>query len=182
MLPLYPAIQASEGFPVTPSDSLDIFNDPGNKIGVPHVFLHNRSAGGDVRVMPAGQRVPPIITLTGTSGTANITIKGVNYLVTFSASLATTATNFVTTHAAALERVNVVVKNITGAELRFTGAAGVLTIANVSGDLSGTVATSATPITIYIPQGAMHPMPVSQVYATTPVPPTNLTGEFGGNH
>lgn len=178
---LFPALQGSEGFDITPSDTLDVFSDPNNKVGVRHIYVHNRSAGGEVRVMPAGQRVPPIITLTGTSGTANITIKGVNYLATFNSSLATTATNFVTSHAAALAKVGVVVTNITGAELRFTGPIGTLAIANVTGDLSGTVASSATPITVYIPQGGVFPLPVSRVYNTTPTPPAELEGLFGGS-
>lgn len=38
------------------------------------------------------------ITITGTSGTANIPINGVNYLATFDTDLTTTAANFVTTH------------------------------------------------------------------------------------
>jgi hypothetical protein len=178
---LFPSLQGSEGFAITASDTLDIFNDPGNLTGVSHVFLHNRSAGGDVRVMPAGQRVPPVITLTGTAGTANITIKGIAYLVTFNTSLTQTAIDFVTVNAAALRKVDVTVVNITGAVLRFTGPAGILTIANATGDLSGTVATTATPITVYIPQGAVFPEAVSRVYLTSPAPPTNLVGLFGGS-
>lgn len=181
MQSLYPALQGSEGFALTPSDTLKIFNDPGNKIGVNHVFVHNRSAGGEIRVMPAGQRVPPIITLTGTSGTANIVIKGVSYLVTFNTSLSQTAADFETTHAAALQKVGVTVVNITGAELRFTGQAGILAISNATGDLSGTVSTAPTPITIYLNQGDVFPEAVSQVYATSPVPPANLVGLFGGS-
>jgi len=88
------------------------------------------------------------ITLTGTSGTANVTLEGVDYLSTFLTDLTTTADNFVTAHAAAiLATSNSVV----------TAAAGVLTfetpdedyelpsIANVTTDLDGTVSgTTAT--------------------------------------
>jgi hypothetical protein len=178
---LFPSLQGSEGFAITASDTLPVFNDPNNKVGVRHVFVHNRSAGGEVRVMPAGQRIPPIITLTGTSGTANILIKNVNYLVTFNTSLSQTAADFVTVNAAALRTAGVTVVNITGAELRFTGTAGILAISNATGDLSGTVATAPTPITIYINQGDVFPEAISQIYATSPVPPTNLVGLFGGS-
>lgn len=177
---LFPSLQASEGFNLTPSDTLDVFDDPRNKTGVRHVFVHNRSAGGEVRVMPAGQRIPPIITLTGTSGTANIRIKGVDYLVTFNTSLSQTAADFVTAHSAKLTAAGVTVSNITGAELRFLNA-GVLSITNATGNLSGTITSSATPITVYIAQGAVCPVAVSRVYATSPVPPTNLEGLFGGS-
>src|SRR5699024_4611176 len=40
------------------------------------------------------------VTVTGTSGAANITIDGTDYLARFGTDLATTAANFVTTHAA----------------------------------------------------------------------------------
>jgi len=42
------------------------------------------------------------VTLTGTSGTANISVGGTAYLATFATSLTQTATNFVTAHAAAI--------------------------------------------------------------------------------
>lgn len=176
----FPSLQSAEGFAITASDTLDVFSDPNNKTGVSSIFLHNRSAAGDVRVMPAGQRIPPIITLTGTSGTANILIKNVNYLVTFNTSLTQTAIDFVTTQAAALQKAGVTVTNITGAELRFLDA-GILAINNATGDLAGTVSTTRTPITIYLNQGDVYPMAISRVYATSPVPPTNLVGQFGGS-
>ena len=83
------------------------------------------------------------VTLTGTSGTANITIDSVDYLATFDTDLTTTADNFVTTHAADI---------LAAHGLTVTAAAGVLTftgltegfeapsVDNVSGDLDGTVA------------------------------------------
>lgn len=90
-------------------------------------------------------------TLTGTGGTANIPINGVNYLATFATSLAVTATNFVATHGAAL-----LLRGITATA---TGVTVVLTatipgqpflstvIVNVSGDLAGSVVqtTANTP-------------------------------------
>jgi hypothetical protein len=174
---VYPSLQGNAGFPITASDTVDIKDDFGNKEEITAVYVHNRSAGGEVRVMPAAQKVPPAITLSGTSGTANITVNGTAYLATFSASLTATAAAFVTTHRAALEARGFSVTS-NGAEVRFKGT-GAPTIANVTGDLTGTV-LSRSPITIYIPQGGTSEMLVSRVYATSPVPPTDLTAYHGG--
>ena len=84
------------------------------------------------------------LTLTGTSGTANVDVDGVNYLATFNTSLTQTADDFVTTHAAALAAVGVTVTADTGV-LTFSGLTTVIdaiTITNASGDLAGTLATS----------------------------------------
>ena len=87
------------------------------------------------------------ITLTGTSGTANITVNGVNYLSTFNVSLTTTADDFVTAHAATI---------LSASGWTVTANAGVLTftkdtatdtapsIANATTDLDGTVVTTPT--------------------------------------
>lgn len=84
------------------------------------------------------------VTVTGTSGTANITFAGVNYLATFDTDLTTTAANFVTTHAAALALRGITITSAV-AVISFTSSiAGqpfaAPTIANVSGDLAGSVA------------------------------------------
>lgn len=84
------------------------------------------------------------VTVTGTGGTANINVNGVNYLATFDTDLTTTAANFVTTHAAALLLRGIIVTSAV-AVISFTSAiAGqpfaAPTIANVSGDLAGSVA------------------------------------------
>ena len=82
------------------------------------------------------------VTLTGTSGTANITVGGVNYLATFTTNLNTSATNFVTSHAAALLALGITVTANTGV-LTFVAATATfptITRTNVSGDLSGTIA------------------------------------------
>jgi len=80
------------------------------------------------------------ITLTGTTGTANINIGGVDYLATFSGNLTTTASNFVTTHAASiLSATGLVVTSIvdiiilTGSYTTFHTTL----VVNVSGDLVG---------------------------------------------
>lgn len=167
----------TEGFTVTPSDTVDVASDPNNPKGVKSVVLHNVSAGATVRVMPANQTAQPGLTLTGTSGTANITIHSVNYLATFDTSLTVTASNFVTTHSVALNALGIYVRS-TGAVLVFSGATGGgVTIANVSGDLSGT-ALAATPITIYITQGGTSEISVRRVYNTLPAPPANLVAYY----
>ena len=84
-----------------------------------------------------------VVTLTGTSGTANITVGGVNYLATFTTNLTTSANNFVTSHAAALLALGITVTANSGA-LTFVAATETFpTIArtNVSGDLSATIAS-----------------------------------------
>lgn len=164
---------ANRGFAITPSDTVSIKDDPNNVYGLSEVYLHNVSAGATVRVLPASAAVIQGVTLTGSSGTANVTVNGVNYLATFSSALATTAANFVTAHQAALARLNIKVTNV-GAQLRFTGSATV-SVTNLTGDLAGT-ALAATPITIYIPQGGTSLISVKQVFNTTPTPPANLVG------
>jgi len=104
------------------------------------------------------------VTITGTSGTANVSVGGTDYLATFATSPTVTATNFVTAHAAALAAEGVVV----------TSAAAVLTfvdedvnaptvgIENVSGNLAGTVA-EGVPVTGDVAGGCQT------VYSTTVV-------------
>lgn len=78
------------------------------------------------------------ITLSGTSGTANINIDGTNYLATFSTNLTTTAANFVTTHGATLSGLGITVTAATGVlTFTYTGTQRILTIANASGNLYG---------------------------------------------
>lgn len=85
-------------------------------------------------------------TLTGTSGTANIAIDGINYLATFTTNLTTSAANFVTSHAAALAIRGITVTS-SGADVILTAAVKGRPItstapANVSGDLAGTKANT----------------------------------------
>lgn len=165
----------NDGFAITASDSADIKDDLGNLVGAESVFIHNPAAGGTVRIMPAATNVVTGYTLTGSSGTANITINGTAYLATYASSLTVTATNFVTSHKLALKTLGIIVTS-NGAQLRFKGAVGgTFAIANVSGDLSGT-ALAATPITIYIAQGATSLIAAKRVYASTPTPPTGIIG------
>jgi hypothetical protein len=86
------------------------------------------------------------VTLTGTSGTANINIGGTNYLATFNTSLTVTADDFRTTHAAAiLSAKGVVVTDNDAGVLTFTAnVSGISfttpTVTNATGNLAGTVA------------------------------------------
>ena len=88
------------------------------------------------------------VTLTGTSGTANVNINGVDYLATFDTDLTTTAANFVTSHAATiLAREGKLVVTSSGADVIITaGVAGMAqqdpTVANVSGNLAGSNANT----------------------------------------
>ena len=84
------------------------------------------------------------LTLTGTSGTANVDVDGVDYLATFATSLTVTANNFVTAHAAALLVEGIVVTADAGV-LTFEGlkaTVDAITITNATTDLAGTLAAS----------------------------------------
>lgn len=91
------------------------------------------------------------LTLSGTSGTANIPINGVNYLATFATSLTVTATNFVTAHAATIlaRHGKCVVTSGAGTIIVTSGLPGMNVLVgaavNVTGDLasSGVAATTA---------------------------------------
>lgn len=95
------------------------------------------------------------VTLTGTSGSANITLAGgLTKLATFVADLTTTATNFVTAHAAAYALVNITLTS-DGADLIFTSSvAGTYfaqpVIVNATGDLDGTVTESTEQIPVLV--------------------------------
>lgn len=88
------------------------------------------------------------VTLTqgtpGAPGTATITIDGTTYLATFDTDLPTTADNFVTAHAAAIYANHSMIVTANAGVLTFSAINADFvepTIANVSGDLAGTVGT-----------------------------------------
>ena len=90
------------------------------------------------------------LTLTGTSGSANINILGVNYLATFSVNLTTTANNFVTLYQATLLALGIQVFANSGV-LKFGKKSDLvggsvdlsaITITNVVANLSGTFSTT----------------------------------------
>jgi len=85
------------------------------------------------------------VTLTGTAGTANVTVGGTAYLATFDTDIATTSAAFVTAHAAALALRGITLTGTT--TLIFTSAVPgqpipTPTIANVTGNLDGTNAAT----------------------------------------
>ena len=95
------------------------------------------------------------VTLSGTSGTANINVAGVDYLCTFDTDLYTTANNWVTDNYATLRALS---PRITphalgsGADGRIricsistnSATLDAVTITNLSGDLNGTIANEFT--------------------------------------
>ena len=92
--------------------------------------------------VPSGNATQAV-TLTGVSGTANVLVNGVAYLATFATSLAVTATNFVTAHAAAILAATGSVVTAAAGVLTFADSATgfpTITVANVTTDLAGTVA------------------------------------------
>lgn len=99
---------------------------------------------GTLVLLKLQARQRELITLTGTSGTANVTaIGGLTKLATFATSLTVTATNFVTSHAAAYLAVGVVVTANAGLLYFESSAVGTAitapVITNVSGNLAGTI-------------------------------------------
>lgn len=85
------------------------------------------------------------ITLTGTSGTANINIGGVDYLATFATDLSTTRANFVTANAAAIATQTGGTLTGTGTTITLVApSAGypTITVANVTTNLAGTISTA----------------------------------------
>jgi hypothetical protein len=85
------------------------------------------------------------VTLTGTSGTANINIGGTNYLATFNTDLTTTGSDFVTASAATILAAKGVVVTAALGVLTFKANIGGVsfvtpTIINATGNLAGTVA------------------------------------------
>lgn len=82
------------------------------------------------------------VTLTGTSGTANITIGGVEYLATFDTDLTTTAAAFVTDHASDILTATGAVVTSALAVITITDSAigfPTVSIANATTNLAGTV-------------------------------------------
>ena len=91
------------------------------------------------------------ITLSGTGGTANINVNGINYLATFTTNLFTTAQNWVTANQAAMNALGINVFALgSGADgrIRFSRSTNLIldtiTITNVSGTLNGTIANPFT--------------------------------------
>nr|MCH9664263.1 hypothetical protein [Gammaproteobacteria bacterium] len=86
------------------------------------------------------------LTLTGTSGTANVNVAGTDYIATFATDLTTTATNFVAAHAATILSASNVTVTANGAVLTFAyalpNAPTTLSITGASGNLEGNLAAA----------------------------------------
>jgi hypothetical protein len=90
------------------------------------------------------------VTLTGSSGTADITVGGDTYVATYSSSLTQTAGNFVTANAAAILADHGLVLTSDGAALIFVGSTEDVTTAaididNATGNLNGVITTAVLP-------------------------------------
>lgn len=134
------------------------------KTGVADTFMGNGVTGLWTKIIddfgagtiPSAQRVTmsnaavaqvQTVTLTGTSGTCNVAIMGVNYLATFASSLTQTAADFVTTHAAALLLRDIVATSASDQIISTSAIAGVSngtsTVSSaISGNLTGSVAAT----------------------------------------
>lgn len=83
------------------------------------------------------------LTLSGTTGTANVTVAGEAYLATYATSLTVTADDFVTAHAADLLSDHGITVTANAGVLTFAGGSDafpVISIANATGTLNGTLA------------------------------------------
>jgi predicted RecA/RadA family phage recombinase len=115
----------------------------GDDLGATAVAKGDKIYYADDELTPITKQIDTV-TLTGTSGTANVTgAGGLTKLATFGDDLTDTAADFVTSHAAAYDAVGIVV-TAEDATLIFTAkTAGTgfvhPAIANATGDLAGTV-------------------------------------------
>jgi hypothetical protein len=117
----------------------------------------NYTANDHISAAVANVKQKEIVSLTGTSGTANITgTAGLTKLVTFATAgtqdLAQTAADFVTSHAAAYDALGIAVTAATTTIVFEAKVAGVPftapTITNVTPDLAGTVAHTTPNVTL----------------------------------
>ncbi|MHA2403713.1 MAG: hypothetical protein ACXADH_12030 [Candidatus Kariarchaeaceae archaeon] len=145
----------------TPITNVQVVPNPDTLIGTVDVAVDSTVVQGtgtdfwgkvaprDFLVGTLGTEQDEEITLTGTSGTANVNVDGVDYLATFNTTLAQTATDFVTTHAAALLAAGITVTAPGAGVLQFVAViAGIpftlLQAVNVAPDLASTVVTTNT--------------------------------------
>lgn len=125
----------------------------------------NKVAEGTTSYMEFNIAFGLSITLSGTSGTANVSFDGgtTNFLATFNTDLFTTASDFVATHEAALNAINIRIFALgSGADGRLRYCApeatlNAMTITNVSGDLSGAIANEFTGSTTAVPDHILIP-------------------------
>jgi hypothetical protein len=110
------------------------------------------------------------LTLTGTSGTGNINVDGVDYLATFNTDLTTTASDFVTAHASVLAGLfRGLVVTSSGADLIFVssdpGQAHTITFTNVTLTLAGSIVeTNANVSAFGLAAGKAHAVASNMFY------------------
>lgn len=121
------------------------------------------------------------ITVTGTSGTANVAVAGgLTKLATWNTSLTQTCADFKTAHAAAYLAVGLVLTS-SGETIILTSVLlgqefDAPTITNVSGDLAGTVAHTTPPASILVFSKRRSLIPTERVIVTC----ANTTGDLNG--
>lgn len=123
-------------------------------------FQVNNSVVQDISTVLISTEYPTLtgvttraVTLTGTSGTANVIVGGVEYLATFTTNLTTSAANFVTSHAAALLALGITVTANSGV-LTFsalTESLPTITVENVTTDLDATLGSLTNGATTGLP-------------------------------
>ncbi|MFO0090072.1 MAG: hypothetical protein ACK518_04650 [bacterium] len=103
--------------------------------------LTNRVAAGCTAYNEFFIRFTRKLDLSGASGTANINVGGVNYLITYNTTLIQTATDFVNLHALSIKAATGIVVAAVGDILRFGDITSTnlntITITNLSGTLNG---------------------------------------------
>lgn len=122
---------------------------PDNKCGDDRLAELNKNYSQTVTIATRTSKTATV-TLTGTTGTANITVDGTAYLATYSTSLTTTAANFVAAHAANILADKGIIVTSTGAGVVFKAFDdnwALPSIANATLTLSGTVG-AVTPTTL----------------------------------
>lgn len=151
--------QWSVNAPSTPLSSGDIAN------GCTFFTAANKVSSGTTSYMEFDLSFGLSITLGGTSGTANVSFDGgtTNFLATFNTDLFTTASDFVSTHEAALNALNIRVFALgSGGDGRLRYCApeatlNAMTITNVSGDLIGGIRNEFTGSTTAVPDHILIP-------------------------
>jgi hypothetical protein len=135
-----------------------------------------------IKVAVAGSvKQKDTITVTGTSGTANVAVAGgLTKLATFASSLTVTCTNFAAAHVAAYLAVGIVLTSSGETIVMESVDAGQEfahpTITNVSGDLAGSVANTVAPASILVFSKRRSLIPTERVIVTC----ANTTGDLNG--
>lgn len=101
--------------------------------GFKYIILEGPDAGDEYTVDAYGR---PLL-MTGSSGTANVTINGTNYLATFVTNLNTTVANWITANATTLAGLNITATQSASTILLSGTGLNTATVSNVTGNLAG---------------------------------------------